>query len=106
MFGAMGGVLFAAHSFHLPPLPYQPDLTGLVSPIGAGDTCSGVFLACLARGVAPADAFAHGLAAATASCQHLENARFAISDVADRWMPAVAVDTWREAAVDEPQAAE
>ncbi|KAA0164740.1 hypothetical protein FNF31_02277 [Cafeteria roenbergensis] len=102
LFGARGGLLFAAHSFRLPPLPRQPGPGGLVSPIGAGDTCSGVFLACLARGIVPADAFAHGLAAATASCQHLENARFSTSDVAERWMPAVAVDTWREVAVDEP----
>lgn len=34
-----------------------PELKGVVNPIGAGDTTSAVFLACLLQGKAPADAF-------------------------------------------------
>jgi fructose-1-phosphate kinase PfkB-like protein len=41
-----------------------------VNAIGAGDVCTGVLLHSLASGMAPPDAFAMGLAAACARCQH------------------------------------
>ena len=52
-----------------------------VNPIGAGDTCTGVFLHELASGVAPADAFAMGLAAACARCTHSLPATFTREEV-------------------------
>jgi len=97
--GRAGGALVATHSFRLPALPYLPCLAALQSPIGAGDACAGVFLRMLADGVPPADAFAHGLAAASASCEHLENARFDPEDVAERVLPSVSMTTWLEAGV-------
>lgn len=41
-----------------------------VNAIGAGDVCTGVLLHSLAQGMPPPDAFAMGLAAACARCQH------------------------------------
>lgn len=48
-------------------LPVEKNLLAL-NPLGAGDTCSGVFFAELLAGTAPADAFRKGLQAASASC--------------------------------------
>lgn len=45
-----------------------PQIENAVNPIGAGDTCSGVFFANYLNGSALAEAFASGLCAATASC--------------------------------------
>ncbi len=56
-----------------------PELTDVVNPIGAGDTCSGVMLLRLIEDHAPQDAFAWGLAAASASCLQVEGARFALN---------------------------
>ena len=49
-------------------LPVEKNLLAL-NPLGAGDTCSGVFFAELLAGTtAPADAFRKGLHAASLSC--------------------------------------
>lgn len=45
-----------------------PQITNAINPIGAGDTCAGVFLSEYLCGTAPEEAFACGLCAATASC--------------------------------------
>lgn len=45
-----------------------PALEKVVSPIGCGDTCSGVMLSEILAGNDPADAFRYGLAAASANC--------------------------------------
>ncbi len=45
-----------------------PKLEHVVNPIGAGDTCSGVFFSEWLSGTPPAKAFASGLAAASAGC--------------------------------------
>lgn len=60
-----------------------PALDRVVNPIGAGDTCAALMLWHLLDGAAPEEAFARGLAAASASCLHLEGARFDPAD-ADR----------------------
>ena len=54
----------------------------ILSPIGAGDTCSAVMMAFLVAGSPPPQAFLWGLAAATASCYTTENACFT-------WKPGV-----------------
>lgn len=41
-----------------------------INAIGAGDVCTGVLLHSLASGMRPPDAFAMGLAAASARCRH------------------------------------
>ena len=47
----------------------------VANPIGAGDTCTGVMSYCMATGLyTPPEAFAAGLAAASASCLQDENA--------------------------------
>jgi fructose-1-phosphate kinase PfkB-like protein/pantothenate kinase len=54
-----------------------------VNPIGAGDTCAGVTLFELAYCHSPVvDAFAWGIAAASASCLSLEGADFSFDDMA------------------------
>jgi len=53
----------------------------VVNPIGAGDTCTGVMLYCIARGMEMPAAFAWGLAAACASCLHEGGAVFSMEDV-------------------------
>lgn len=45
-----------------------PQIPNAINPIGAGDTCSGVFFSEYLSGSEPAGAFASGLCAATASC--------------------------------------
>ncbi|MBR2439871.1 MAG: hypothetical protein IKB25_06740 [Lentisphaeria bacterium] len=45
-----------------------PQISNAINPIGAGDTCAGVFLSEYLCGTAPEEAFACGLCAATASC--------------------------------------
>lgn len=45
-----------------------PQISNAINPIGAGDTCSGVFFSEYLSGTEPAEAFACGLCAATASC--------------------------------------
>lgn len=45
-----------------------PPLEKIVSPIGCGDTCSGVMLSEILTGNDPVDAFRTGLAAASANC--------------------------------------
>lgn len=45
-----------------------PALEKVVSPIGCGDTCSGVMLSEILAGTDPAEAFRYGLAAASANC--------------------------------------
>eukprot|EP01052_Picozoa_sp_SAG31_P025559 SAG31_NODE_2247_length_6094_cov_6.426522_3_plen_168_part_00 len=47
---------------------------GVVNPIGAGDTVSGVMLCALAKGADPPTALARGLAAASASCLSIRGA--------------------------------
>jgi fructose-1-phosphate kinase PfkB-like protein len=94
-----GGCLFAAHAFRVPSVPYQADLRALQSPIGAGDACAGVFLHCLVRGVDPATAFAHGLAAASASCTSLSCAEFDTADLVAQVLPKLVIETWKEASV-------
>lgn len=54
-----------------------PRLKGLESPLGAGDTCSAVTLSELLAGSEPSEAFALGLAAASASCLDSRCAVFA-----------------------------
>ena len=53
-----------------------PELEKIVNPLGAGDTASAVFFAELTAGKNPVEAFADGLAAASASCLHLIPAKF------------------------------
>ena len=45
-----------------------PQISNAINPIGAGDTCAGVFFSEYLSGSEPAEAFACGLSAATASC--------------------------------------
>ncbi len=45
-----------------------PALEKVVSPIGCGDTCSGVMLSEILAGTDPAESFRNGLAAASANC--------------------------------------
>ena len=51
-----------------------PSLRGAVNPIGAGDCVTGVMVAALVAGDQLVDAFAKGLAAATASCKGMQGA--------------------------------
>ena len=53
-----------------------PQITNAINPIGAGDTCSGVFLSEYLCGTEPEEAFACGLCAATASCMTDTPAKF------------------------------
>ncbi len=62
---------------------FLPRLESVVNPLGAGDTATGVTLVKLAAGAPPPEAFAWGLAAASASCRHLQGAEFAVSEMAD-----------------------
>lgn len=48
----------------------------LINPIGSGDTCSGVTLACILDGMPVLEAFRTGLAAASANCLSKEPAVF------------------------------
>ncbi len=75
------------HTAHLwtPRAHWQwqlPELDQVVNPIGAGDTVAGVMLVYCLRGAAVEDAFGWGLAAASASCRHLEGARFDLDSMA------------------------
>ena len=45
-----------------------PQISNAINPIGAGDTCAGVFFSEYISGTEPAEAFSRGLCAATASC--------------------------------------
>ena len=45
-----------------------PQISNAVNPIGAGDTCAGVFFSNWLAGVVPEEAFSLGICAATASC--------------------------------------
>jgi fructose-1-phosphate kinase PfkB-like protein len=58
-----------------------PRLERVVNPLGAGDTATGVTLLKLAQGEPVPQAFAWGLAAASASCRWLEGARFDPADL-------------------------
>jgi fructose-1-phosphate kinase PfkB-like protein len=49
--------------YEIPPLGGE-----LLNPLGAGDTCSAVTLSEILSGTSPSEAFARGLAAASASC--------------------------------------
>lgn len=60
-----------------------PQLEHLVNPIGAGDTTGAVMLSRLLEGADPADAFAWGLAAASASCLHIQGGYFSPADMDD-----------------------
>jgi tagatose 6-phosphate kinase len=60
-----------------------PAQTGLLNPIGAGDTVAAVLLVRLLQGKAIEEAFADGLAAATASCRHLTGATFEVAEIAE-----------------------
>lgn len=60
----LSAVSLQVWEYHLPGLPSG---TGLVNPIGAGDTVTGAMLAHVSRGDPLHVAFAHGLAAGTAS---------------------------------------
>ena len=53
-----------------------PRLEKVLNPLGAGDTASAVFLCSMLEGKSPSDAFADGLAAASASCLTMECAVF------------------------------
>ena len=53
-----------------------PAISNAINPIGAGDTCSGVFFAEYLSGTEPEEAFARGLCAATASCMTDTPAKF------------------------------
>ena len=53
-----------------------PEITNAVNPIGAGDTCSGVFFSEYLAGTELPEAFARGLCAATASCMTDSPAEF------------------------------
>jgi len=63
---------FHATEFQIPKIE-------AVNPIGAGDTCSAGLLYALAAGHEQEEAFAWGLACATASCLYLEGANFKLS---------------------------
>ena len=47
---------------------FIPEISGVCSPLGAGDVCSGVMLSELVAGSDPVQAFTTGIAAACASC--------------------------------------
>ena len=51
-----------------------PPVKGVVNPIGAGDCVTGVMVAALVGGDQLANAFAKGLAAASASCKGMQGA--------------------------------
>ncbi len=53
-----------------------PEISGVVNPLGAGDTTSAVLLAEFTAGKPLPEAFASALAAASASCRYPECARF------------------------------
>lgn len=63
--------------YHLAELPQ------VENPIGAGDTCAGVMLLRLLEGDRAVEAFAWGLAAASASCLHMEGAEFSPAEMQD-----------------------
>ena len=67
-----------------------PALDGLLNPIGAGDTVSGVMLVKYLAGMTIDEAFAQGLAAASASCKHLIGAKFNAVELSDM-RPAITV---------------
>jgi len=58
-----------------------PRLETVVNPIGAGDTVGAVTLCRLLQGVPAVEAFADGLAAASASCMHIQGAQFELPDM-------------------------
>ncbi len=58
-----------------------PKLEKALNPLGAGDTASAVILVKLLEGIPCPEAVAWGLAAASASCLHLEGARFDLADM-------------------------
>ncbi len=67
-----------------------PQVEPFVNPIGAGDTCTAVLFSEILRGVSPADAFAGGLAAASASCMSRYPAVYRKTD-AERLLKSVEV---------------
>ncbi len=67
-----------------------PELDGLLNPIGAGDTVAAVMLAKYLAGMTIDEAFAHGLAAASASCKHLLGAKFTAAELGEM-RPAITV---------------
>ena len=61
---------------------YQlPEIGPIINPLGAGDTCSGVFVASFVSGDSIEIAFAKGLAAASASCLSLKAADFSLREM-------------------------
>lgn len=58
-----------------------PDIGAASNPIGAGDTCTGITMLNITDGLDAATAFRWGLAAASASCLHLEGATFTKEDM-------------------------
>ena len=66
-----------AWEYHLPDLPQ------VRNPLGAGDTAGGVMLLNVVQGVPEVDAFALGLAAASASCLNLEGGQFTLAEMRD-----------------------
>lgn len=60
-----------------------PALERVANPIGAGDTVAGVMLSRMVEGDPAEDAFAMGLAAASASCLQMEGARFTLEQMDD-----------------------
>lgn len=57
-----------------------PAVQGVVNPIGAGDCVTGVMVAALVAGDQLVDAFAKGLAAASASCKEMQGAVYNQAD--------------------------
>lgn len=56
---------------------YQlPHLEKVVNPVGSGDTASAVLLSCMASGMAPSEAFARALSAASANCLTMKCGEF------------------------------
>jgi pantothenate kinase/fructose-1-phosphate kinase PfkB-like protein len=86
-----GCQVFASHRVQLPSL-HRP----LCNPIGAGDTCSGVMLHCLTRGMEPLVAFVHGLAAASASCMTMAPAEFDVASDMPKVLEQIRVESWRD----------
>ena len=72
--GAKGAYLYdgvTLFSYHL------PQIGNIVSSLGAGDSCSAIFACRLLEGLEPCQAFAAGLATASASCLTDSCAKFA-----------------------------
>jgi len=58
-----------------------PQLEEVVNPIGAGDTCSAVFMIGLLQGISAHESYKRALGAASASCLNMEGANFSLDEM-------------------------